>query len=62
MELDIDIGADAKDWSAIQAQALTIGTIENLPAVLKSMGILLAYIILFTGSAIVIFKKKDILS
>ncbi len=38
------------------------GTIENLPAVMKSMGILLAYIVLFTGSAIVIFKRKDILS
>jgi len=38
------------------------GSIENLPAVLRSMGILLAYIILFTGSAIVIFKRKDILS
>jgi len=38
------------------------GTIENLPAVLKSMGILLAYICLFTGSAMFIFKRKDILS
>jgi len=38
------------------------GTIENLPAVMKSMSILLAYIFLFTGSAIFIFKRKDILS
>src|SRR3984885_2790881 len=38
------------------------GTVENLPAVLKSMGILLAYIVLFAGSAIIVFKKKDILS
>jgi len=38
------------------------GTIENLPAVLRSMGILLGYIVLFAGSAIVVFKKKDILS
>lgn len=38
------------------------GSIENLPAVMKSMGILLAYIAAFTGSAIYIFKKKDILS
>ncbi|GAC1448431.1 MAG: hypothetical protein NVSMB7_09870 [Chitinophagaceae bacterium] len=38
------------------------GTVENLPAVLKSMGILLGYIVLFTGSAMVIFKRKDILS
>lgn len=38
------------------------GTIENLPAVLKSMGVLFGYIVLFAGSAIVVFKKKDILS
>jgi ABC-2 type transport system permease protein len=38
------------------------GTVENLPAVLKSMSILLGYIVLFAGSAIVIFKRKDILS
>jgi ABC-2 type transport system permease protein len=38
------------------------GTIENLPAVLRSLGILLAYIVLFTGTSIVVFKKKDILS
>jgi ABC-2 type transport system permease protein len=45
------------------AEGISIaGSIENLPAVLKSMGILLAYIFLFTGSAIVVFKKKDILS
>jgi ABC-2 type transport system permease protein len=45
------------------AEGISIaGTIENLPAVMKSMGILLAYIVLFTGSAIMIFKRKDILS
>ncbi len=45
------------------AEGISIpGTVENLPAVLKSMGILLVYIFLFTGSAIVVFKKKDILS
>ena len=38
------------------------GTVENLPAVLKSMGILLGYIVLFAGSAVMVFKKKDILS
>ena len=38
------------------------GTIENLPAVLRSMSILLGYIVLFAGSAVVVFKKKDILS
>jgi ABC-2 type transport system permease protein len=38
------------------------GSISNLPAVMKSLGILVAYIILFTGSAIFIFNRKDILS
>jgi ABC-2 type transport system permease protein len=38
------------------------GSIENLPAVLRSLAILCIYIFLFTGTAIWIFKKKDILS
>lgn len=38
------------------------GTVENLPAILRSLGILLAYITLFVTAAIAIFKKKDILS
>ncbi|TAH05507.1 MAG: ABC transporter permease [Sphingobacteriales bacterium] len=38
------------------------GSIENLPAVLKSMAVLLSYIVLFVGAAISIFKRKDILS
>lgn len=38
------------------------GTIENLPAIMRSLGILVAYIILFTGTAIQVFRKKDILT
>ncbi|MFZ1856880.1 MAG: ABC transporter permease subunit [Chitinophagaceae bacterium] len=38
------------------------GTIQNLPAILRSMGILIAYIIGFVGTAIWIFKRKDILT
>ncbi|MBY0476507.1 MAG: ABC transporter permease [Chitinophagaceae bacterium] len=38
------------------------GTIRNLPAVLKSAGILTLHIVLFTGAAIYIFKRKDVLS
>lgn len=38
------------------------GSIENFPAIMKSLSILLAYIFLFMGMAIVSFKKKDILS
>ncbi|MBS1604776.1 MAG: ABC transporter permease [Bacteroidetes bacterium] len=38
------------------------GTIENLPAILRSLGVLLLYIVGFVTAAIVSFKKKDILS
>lgn len=38
------------------------GTIENLPAILRSLGIVVAYIILFTGTAIWVFRRKDILT
>lgn len=38
------------------------GTVENLPAILRSLGVLLAYIAAFVTAAIWIFKKKDILS
>jgi ABC-2 type transport system permease protein len=38
------------------------GSIANLPAIMKSLAILIIYIIGFVGSAIWIFKRKDILS
>jgi len=38
------------------------GSIENLPAIIRSLGILLTYIVVFVISAIIIFRKKDILS
>ncbi len=38
------------------------GSVSNLSSVFKSLGILVAYIIVFTGSAIYIFNRKDILS
>lgn len=38
------------------------GSIENLPAIMRSLGVLLAYIVGFVGSAILVFRKKDILS
>ncbi|HXO78046.1 MAG TPA: ABC transporter permease subunit [Puia sp.] len=44
-----------------QGAAIT-GSVENLPAILRSMGILLGYIIAFVTTAILAFKKKDILS
>src|SRR5258707_232981 len=44
-----------------QGAAVT-GSVENLPAILRSLGILLGYIVAFVTTAIVAFKKKDILS
>lgn len=38
------------------------GTIRNLPAVLRSAGVLLLHIVLFVGGAIFIFNRKDVLS
>jgi ABC-2 type transport system permease protein len=39
-----------------------IGSVENLPAVLRSAGILATYIIVFLGASVYIFNRKDILS
>lgn len=47
--------------SDAEGQAIR-GSIENLPAIMRSLAILIGYITLFVGSAVVIFKKKDILS
>ena len=44
-----------------QGAAIT-GSVENLPAILRSLGILLGYIVAFVTTAIVAFNKKDILS
>ena len=38
------------------------GSVSNLPAILKSLIILIVYIVVFTGSAIFIFNRKDILT
>jgi ABC-2 type transport system permease protein len=38
------------------------GTVENLPAILRSLGMLLLYIAAFVTTAILAFQKKDILS
>lgn len=39
-----------------------IGSVENMPAVMTSAGILLLHIMVFLGVATVVFRKKDILS
>ncbi|MEY2917682.1 MAG: hypothetical protein RIS73_1396 [Bacteroidota bacterium] len=38
------------------------GSIENLPAVVKSIVALCTYIVLFVTASVIIFKRKDILS
>lgn len=38
------------------------GTIRNLPAVLRSAGVLLLHTVLFVGGAVFIFNRKDVLS
>ncbi len=45
------------------AEGTTInGSIENLPAVLRSLSILVVYIFVFLGTAVLVFRKKDILT
>jgi len=39
-----------------------VGSVENLPAVLRSAGVLAVHIVIFLGASIFIFKRKDILS
>jgi ABC-2 type transport system permease protein len=54
-----------KGFFYVQADAdnkAITGSIENLPAIMRSMGILVAYTALFVGSAIYVFRRKDILS
>lgn len=38
------------------------GSVENMSAILRSLGVLLAYMIAFVTSAIIVFRRKDILS
>ncbi len=45
------------------AEGISIpGTIRNLPAILKSAGVLLLHIVLLVGASIYLFKRKDVLS
>ncbi len=38
------------------------GSIENLPSILRSLAILIVYIVGFVTAAVVVFRRKDILS
>jgi ABC-2 type transport system permease protein len=50
------------DVSVNQANEQIVGSIENLPAVLRSAGILVLHIIGFLWITVFLFKRKDILS
>lgn len=39
-----------------------VGSVENIPAVMRSAGILLVHIFLFLGASVYVFRRKDILS
>jgi ABC-2 type transport system permease protein len=50
------------DIKATSANAAIPGSIQNLPAIIRSAVILLAHIVFFVGAAVVVFRKKDVLS
>lgn len=50
-------------YIGVDADGQTIkGTIENFPAILKSIGVLTVYTIGFVAASVIAFNKKDILS
>jgi ABC-2 type transport system permease protein len=50
-------------YIGVNEEGTTIsGSLQNLSAILRSLLILCGYIILFVGTAILLFRKKDILS
>jgi ABC-2 type transport system permease protein len=54
-----------KGFFDIQAgpdKSAIVGSVENLPGIIRSAIILLAHIVGFVGAAILIFRKKDVLS
>jgi ABC-2 type transport system permease protein len=50
------------DIRATAGNSAVPGSIQNLPAIIKSALILVGHIIFFVGTAVVIFRKKDVLS
>ena len=54
-----------KGFFYVQADAdnkTITGSVQNLPAILRSLAILVSYILLFLGTSILVFRKKDILT
>ncbi len=50
------------DVQVNEANEAIVGSVENLPTVLLSAGILVLHILIFLGVAMAAFRKKDILS
>ncbi|OQP50961.1 hypothetical protein A4H97_03820 [Niastella yeongjuensis] len=50
------------DIKASASGSAVLGSIQNLPGILKSALILVGHIIFFVGATVVIFRKKDVLS
>lgn len=50
---DVQVGMDNEQ---------VVGSVENLPAVIRSAGILVAHIVLFLAVSVAVFRRKDILS
>jgi ABC-2 type transport system permease protein len=50
------------DIQVTNANSAIPGSIQNLPAIIRSAGILMLHIVLFVGVAIFIFRRKDVLS
>ncbi len=50
-------------YIGVDADGQTIrGSLQNFPAILKSIGVLVTYIIGFVTASVLVFQKKDILS
>ena len=50
------------DVQVNQQREAIVGSVENMPAVMTSAGVLLLHIAVFLGVTTVVFRKKDILS
>ena len=50
------------DVQVNEANEQLVGSVENLPAVLRSAGILLLHIFMFLAASVAVFRRKDILS
>lgn len=50
------------DIKATAGNSAVRGSIQNLPAILRSAFILVLHIVGFVGAAVIIFRKKDVLS